>query len=196
MARKDAADDRAYTDAELAYFEALVARYGRHVYNIAYRLSGSDADAKDLAQDAFVRVFRSLRRIDQTASLEGWLHRIVTNLYIDLLRTRPRRRVESLDAPLVTPQGGEVTREVPDPGAGPEEAVLRATLDGEVQRGLLRLSEDLRVVVVLCDIEGYSYEEIAAMLRVPLGTVKSRLHRARRVLAARLRPLRERGVLA
>ncbi len=171
-----------YRPEELEAFEALVERYGRHVYNIAYRMAGNDADAKDLAQEAFIRVFRALRRVDPTAKLESWLYRIVTNLYIDMLRRRPKVWVESLDAPMTTPKGSEVIREVADPSADPEGAVLNARLDADIQHALLGLSAELRAVVVLSDIEGYSYEEIGLMLHVPVGTVKSRLHRARKTL--------------
>lgn len=175
-----------YRPEELQAFEALVERYGRHVYNIAYRMAGNDADAKDLSQEAFVRVFRAFRRIDPTAKLDSWLHRIVTNLFIDMLRRRPKVRVESLDAPITGPKGTEISREIADPSLGPEGIVLNARLDANIQRALLRLTEELRAVVVLSDIEGYSYEEIGGMLQIPVGTVKSRLHRARKSLQDQL----------
>lgn len=174
------------THAEIAVYESLVERYGRHVYNIAYRLAGNEADAKDLAQEAFIRVFRAFRRIDPDAHLESWLYRIVTNLYIDSLRRRPKARVESLDEPLTTFKGGAVTKEVTDPAPGPEATVLDAQLDREVQEALLGLAPELRMIVVLSDVEGYSYEEIGAMLAIPVGTVKSRLHRARKTLQGKL----------
>ncbi len=177
------------TTEELAAYEALVQKYGSYVYNIAYRMSGSDADAKDLAQEAFLRVFRAFRRIDPAASLEAWLYRIVTNLYIDLLRKHPKGRVESISAPIRTPQGGEMPREWPAPEADSPEAAIDTQLDATVQQALLALPADLRMVVILSDIEGFAYEEIARMLEVPLGTVKSRLHRARKILQERLGPL-------
>jgi len=145
-------------------------------------MAGNDADAKDLAQEAFLRVFRALRRVDPAAKLESWLYRIVTNLYIDMLRRRPKVRVESLDAPLINPKGGEIAREVADPTANPETIVLNERMDASIQHAILGLSTELRAVVVLSDIEGYAYEEIAQMLHVPVGTVKSRLHRARKAL--------------
>jgi RNA polymerase sigma-70 factor (ECF subfamily) len=182
-----------YQRHEIEAFEALVERYGRRIYALAYRMAGNDADAKDLTQEAFLRVYRNLRRIDPAANLESWLYRIVTNLYIDLLRRRPKARIESLDAPLLTAKGDEVIREVPDPGPVPEEIIVDAQLDAEIQRALLGLSPELRMVVVLSDVEGRSYEEIAELARIPIGTVKSRLHRARRVLQARLAHLMPRG---
>ncbi len=178
-----------YTPDEVARFDALVGRYGGLVYAIAYRMAGNDADAKDLAQEAFVRVWRALRRIEPGAALEGWFHRIVTNLYIDLLRRRPKVHLQSLDEPVQT-VSGEMPREQPDPAVDVERTVLDSTMDRRVQDALLGLSEDLRMVVVLADIEGYAYEEIASMIGVPIGTVKSRLHRARRALRDRLAPIR------
>lgn len=176
-----------YTPEELARYEAIVQRYARHVYNIAYRMVGNEADAKDLSQEAFLRVYRALRRIEPGAPLESWLYRIISNLYIDLLRKRPRARMESLDVPLETARG-EVLREFPDIASSPEAILEREQLDSAIQRALGTLSEELRLVVVLSDIEGFSYEEIATLLRVPLGTVKSRLHRARQILQQRLHP--------
>jgi RNA polymerase sigma-70 factor (ECF subfamily) len=178
-----------YAEDEIAHFEAIVRRYGRHVYNIAYRLSGNEADAKDLAQEAFLRVYRALRRVEPGVPLESWLYRIVVNLFIDQLRRRPKRRVESLDEPVLTQRGNEVERAVPDEASNPEEQIVTPMLDGEIQRALDALPPELRAVVVLVDIQGFSYEEVAHILRVPTGTVKSRLHRARRFLRERLSPL-------
>jgi len=176
-----------YTPEELARYEAIVQRYARHVYNIAYRMTGNDADARDISQEAFLRVYRALRRIEPDVPLENWLYRIVSNLYIDLVRRRPRVRPESLDTRVETPRG-EFLRELPDVTSSPEAIMEREQFDGAIQRALDTLSADLRMVVVLSDVEGFSYEEIAAALRVPLGTVKSRLHRARQILQQRLRP--------
>jgi len=178
-----------YSPDDVARFEALVARYAKHVYAVAYRMAGNEADARDLSQEAFVRVWKALRRIEPDAALEGWLYRIVTNLYIDLLRRRPRTRVQSLDEPIATREG-QMAREQADPTADVERVVLDKMVDRRVQEALLGLREDLRMVVVLADVEGYPYEEIAEMMGVPIGTVKSRLHRARRALRDRLAPVR------
>ncbi|MDQ7850369.1 MAG: sigma-70 family RNA polymerase sigma factor, partial [Armatimonadota bacterium] len=128
------------------------------------------------------------RRIDPAAALEPWLYRIVSNLYIDLVRRQPKGRVESLFAPIPSPEG-EVTREWPAPDADSPQAALDARMDATVQQALLALPPDLRMAVVLSDIEGFSYEEISRVMGVPLGTVKSRLHRARKTLQERLAPL-------
>src|SRR5438309_5472350 len=113
MARSSAVRADQYTREELAHYEAIVQRYARHVYNIAYRMAGNEADARDLVQEAFLRVYRALRRVEPDAPLERWLYRIVSNLHIDLLRKRPRTRIESLDAPVETARG-EVSREIAD----------------------------------------------------------------------------------
>jgi len=175
-----------YNRDEIAAFEALVGRYEQRVYTMAYRMAGNDADAKDLAQEAFLRVFRAWRSIDPSAHLDSWLYRIVTNLFIDMLRRRPRARMESLDAPVTTRSGGEIVREIADDRAGPEADVVDQQMEADVQQALVALHPDLRAVVVLSDIEGYAYEEIAETLGIPVGTVKSRLHRARKTLHARL----------
>ncbi|TMI77140.1 MAG: sigma-70 family RNA polymerase sigma factor [Bacillati bacterium ANGP1] len=175
-----------YNRDEIAAFEALVGRYGQRVYTMAYRMAGNDADAKDLAQEAFLRVFRAWRSIDPSAHLDSWLYRIVTNLFIDMLRRRPRVRMESLDAPVTARSGGEMVREIADDRAGPEADVVDQQMEADVQRALVALHHDLRAVVLLSDIEGYAYEEIAETLGIPVGTVKSRLHRARKTLQARL----------
>jgi RNA polymerase sigma-70 factor (ECF subfamily) len=178
-----------YAEHEIAQFEDIVRRYSRHVYNVAYRMAGNDADAKDLTQEAFLRVYRALRKVEPGTSLDSWLYRIVTNLFIDMLRKRPKGRVESLDAPVTTAKGNEIERSIPDPSGSPEEVVVTPMLDGDIQRALDSLTDDLRMVVILSDIEGLAYEEIAQAMRVPVGTVKSRLHRARKVLRDRLLPL-------
>jgi RNA polymerase sigma-70 factor (ECF subfamily) len=189
VATKTGDERPAKANVDRAAYEQLVAKYSRHVYSVAYRLTGNDADAKDLAQEAYVRVWRAWGKIDPEARLEGWLYQIVKNLYIDLLRRRKGPKVYSLDEPMATAEG-EVARDRPDPSADVERTVLDAGLDKRIQQALLELSPDLRMVVVLADIEGYGYEEIAEMIGVPIGTVKSRLHRARQALRGRLASVR------
>ncbi len=159
------------------------------MYAIAYRVAGNEADAKDLAQEAFIRVWKAQERIDPDARLEGWLYRIVKNLYIDLLRRRRGPKVHSLDEPIST-ASGELARERLDPSVDIERTVLDAMVDRRIQDAVMDLTADLRMVVVLADVEGYAYEEIARMMDVPIGTVKSRLHRARRALRERLAAVR------
>jgi RNA polymerase sigma factor (sigma-70 family) len=148
--------------------------HGRFLYNVAYRLTGNDDDAYDLVQEALLRVRKGLETY-QPGSMEGWLSRIVTNVFLDEVRRKRRRPVE------VMPQDPE--RLLPTaPGA--DEPTDR--LSDDVQAALRRLPEDFRTAVVLCDVVGLSYEEIADAISVPVGTVRSRIHRGRRLLRAAL----------
>lgn len=152
-------------------WEQIVAEHSARVYRLAYRLTGNRHDAEDLTQETFVRVFRSLSGYTP-GSFEGWLHRITTNLFLDTARRRTRIRMDPL---------GEDAERVPG-GSGlgtPERGFEHGNLDRDVQRALDELSPEFRAAVVLCDIEGLSYEEIAVTLGIKLGTVRSRIHRAR-----------------
>ncbi len=152
-------------------WEQIVTDHSARVYRLAYRLTGNQHDAEDLTQETFVRVFRSLSSYTP-GTFEGWLHRITTNLFLDQVRRRKRIRMEPLgdDAERVPGTVGDGT---------PERGFEHANLDHDVQRALDALSPEFRAAVVLCDIEGLSYEEIAVTLGIKLGTVRSRIHRAR-----------------
>ena len=142
------------------------------VYRLAYRLSGNQQDAEDLTQETFVRVFRSLA--DYTpGTFEGWLHRITTNLFLDMVRRRQRIRFDALP---------DDTERLPGRERSPEQVYAEGAFDADVQAALDALPPDFRAAVVLCDIEGLSYEEIAATLGIKLGTVRSRIHRGRVLL--------------
>ena len=159
---------------EVPTWEAVARTHGRFLYNVAYRLTGNDDDAYDLVQEALLRVRKGLETY-QPGSMEAWLSRIVTNVFLDEVRRRRRRPVE------VLPEDPE--RLLPaSPGA--DEAT--DNLSDDVQAALRRLPEAFRTAVVLCDVVGLSYEEIADALAVPVGTVRSRIHRGRRLLRAAL----------
>ncbi|MDO4927641.1 MAG: RNA polymerase sigma factor SigE [Corynebacterium sp.] len=162
--------------AEMPSWKELVAEHADSVYRLAYRLSGNQHDAEDLTQETFIRVFRSLKSY-QPGTFEGWLHRITTNLFLDMVRRRNRIRMEALPEDYERFAGKELT---------PEQAVEDANLDPALQRALDDLSPDFRVAVVLCDVVGMSYEEIADTLGVKMGTVRSRIHRGRSQLRASL----------
>ena len=159
-------------------WEQIVTEHSTRVYRLAYRLTGNRADAEDLTQETFVRVFRSLSSFTP-GTFEGWMHRITTNLFLDQARRRTRIRMDSL--------GDDAERLSGVPGLGtPERGFEHANLDVDVQSALDALSPEFRAAVVLCDIEGLSYEEIAVTLGVKLGTVRSRIHRARAQLRTSL----------
>ncbi len=155
-------------------WEEIVGEHSGRVYRLAYRLTGDVHDAEDLTQDVFVKVFRSLHTYEP-GTFEGWLHRITTNAFLDRARRRQRIRMDALSE--------ESSARLPSTGRGPEQTVLDATLDDDVQRALDALPPEFRAAVVLSDIEGLTYEEVGATLGIKLGTVRSRIHRGR----ARLR---------
>lgn len=155
-------------------WEQIVSEHSARVYRLAYRLSGNTHDAEDLTQETFVRVFRSLHSYEP-GNFEGWLHRITTNLFLDQARRRTRIRMD--------PLGEDAARYAAPVGPdSPELGFEHANLDNDVQRALAALPPQFRAAVVLCDIEGLSYEEIALTLGVKIGTVRSRIHRARAML--------------
>jgi RNA polymerase sigma-70 factor (ECF subfamily) len=162
---------------ELPSWEEIVRAHSTRVYRLAYRLTGNKHDAEDLTQEVFVRVFRSLSSYTP-GTFEGWLHRITTNLFLDGARRRQRIRFEGL--------GDDVAQRLPGSELSPAQAWDERHLDGDIQSALAALPPDYRAAVVLCDIEGFSYEEIAATLGVKLGTVRSRIHRGRAQLRAAL----------
>lgn len=154
-------------------WEEVVREHSARVYRLAYRLTGNQHDAEDLTQEVFVRVFRSLNSYTP-GTFEGWLHRITTNLFLDQARRKQRIRFDSL------PEDAE--DRLPGRDQGPERAYEQNNLDRDIQAALDTLPPDFRAAVVLCDIEGLSYEEIAATLDIKLGTVRSRIHRGRALL--------------
>ena len=156
-----------------ATFEELVEKHYRQAYNIAYRISGSATDAEDLTQDALIRAYQSFDRYQPELPFANWLYRIIANLHVDELRRRGRARVESIDA-------CESLADIPDYQADPAGQVLSREIEGHLQRALDSLSPDFRSAVVLCDVEGLSYEEIAEIMRCSIGTVRSRVHRGRK----------------
>ena len=151
-------------------WEEVARDHGRFLYNVAYRLAGNDADAQDLAQEALMRVRRGLETY-RPGSLEGWLARIVTNVFLDEVRRRRRRPADAL------PEDPE--RVLPPTPAADE---VSTGFSDEVQQALASLPPEFRTAVVLCDVVDLSYDEIAANLDVPVGTVRSRIHRGRRML--------------
>jgi RNA polymerase sigma-70 factor (ECF subfamily) len=150
-------------------WDELVRQHADRVYRLAYRLSGNQHDAEDLTQETFIRVFRSVQSY-QPGTFEGWLHRITTNLFLDMVRRRTRVRMEALP---------DDYDRVPADDPSPEQIFHDARLGADLQAALDSLAPEFRAAVVLCDIEGLSYEEIGATLGVKLGTVRSRIHRGR-----------------
>ncbi|PWN01530.1 RNA polymerase sigma factor SigE [Nocardioides silvaticus] len=158
-------------------WESIVEQHSDRVFRLALRLTGNRHDAEDLTQEVFVRVFRSLHTY-RPGTFEGWLHRITTNLFLDQARRRQRIRFDALS--------DERAARLASPGVGPDAAYADRTFDDDVEAALSALPPEFRAAVVLCDIEGLTYEEIAEILGAKLGTVRSRIHRGRAMLRAAL----------
>lgn len=168
-------------------FNQLVLAYQGLAYNVAYRILGNADKAADATQDAFLRGYRALHQF-RGGSFKTWLLRIVTNCCYDQLRVLQRRPTSPIDD-LV--EDDEHSTILEDSSESPQEHVERLELDGFIQEALDALPEDQRVVLVMSDIQGMSYEEIAEVTSVALGTVKSRLSRARGKLRDYLQERRE-----
>ena len=160
------------TSSEVPTWEEVARQHGRFLYTVAHRLTGNDDDAQDLVQEVLIRVRRGLSTY-QPGNLEGWLSRIATNAFLDEVRRRRRRPVELLP--------DEPERVIP-PAPGADIAFDAEALPSDVADALRALTPEYRAAVVLCDVVGLSYEEISESLAVPIGTVRSRIHRGRALL--------------
>jgi len=169
-------------ERELAAFEELVARYQRQTYRVAYRLTGNHDDAEDLIQEALFEAFRNFHRFERGTRFDRWLYRIMTNRHIDRVRRQSRLATLSLDQVGDAADGPQPSWDVADEGGDPADLVVDQVLDERIQTALNALQEEYRHAVILADIEGLSYVEIAQVLRCPVGTVRSRLHRGRHLL--------------
>ena len=158
-------------------WDEIVERHSARVYRLAYRLTGNPHDAEDLTQEVFVRVFRSLDGYTP-GTFAGWLHRITTNLFLDQARRKQRIRFDALS--------DERLDKLTSAGPTPDVAYADRTFDDDIERALATLPPDFRAAVVLCDVEGLTYDEIAEILGAKLGTVRSRIHRGRAMLRAAL----------
>ena len=165
-------------------FELLVRKYQKRLLNTAYRMTGSYEDACEVVQDAFLSAYRGLKAFEGRSRFSTWLFTIVINLSRNRIRqiaSRLRREQNSLDDPVLTEEGA-IGREIPSAEPSVVERIEKRELQEKVQDCIGRLDGEFREVLVLRDIQGFSYEEIRAMLEIPEGTVKSRLFRARDAL--------------
>ena len=192
--------ESSFTDGELIRrflegseeaFNRLVLAHQKRAYNIAYRFLGNREDADEVAQEAFVRVYRNLHKFRGHSSFQTWLYKIVLNLARNRYRKMKRRKEDmkvSLDNPLLQDEG-EISRDVADETYSPERAMRNKEIQQQVQAALEKIALDHRQVVVLRHIEGLSYTEMSEILGCAEGTIKSRLHRARQELREYLREL-------
>ena len=159
------------TTAPSTEWDDIVAEHSARVYRLAYRLTGNRQDAEDLTQDVFIRVFRSLDTYEP-GNFNGWIHRITTNLFLD----RVRRSSRAAHGRLHRRRRGPAARRRE---SSPSRPCTTPAFDPDIEAALASLPEEFRVAVVLCDVEGLSYEEISSVLGIKLGTVRSRIHRGR-----------------
>ncbi|MCL5283900.1 MAG: sigma-70 family RNA polymerase sigma factor [Armatimonadetes bacterium] len=171
-------------------FDQLFRRYQQSIYNFAYRLTGDADEASDITSDAFLRVFNAINTFRGDASFTTWLFRIVTNVFLDEKKRQRVRAHSSLDEYQSDVESG-YERQVTDPSPTPSEIVESEERSELIQNAINQLPEYQRVMVVLFHIEGKSYEEISHIMQMPIGTVKSRLNRARLALREIMEPQKE-----
>ncbi|MCL2497122.1 MAG: sigma-70 family RNA polymerase sigma factor [Symbiobacteriaceae bacterium] len=175
---------------DMQAFELLVQVYEKKTYAMARSLVGSDSDAADVTQDIFVKLYLNIKSFNWESTFNTWFYRLVRNTAIDFLRRRSRRETVSLDAPSSHDEN-ELYYDPPDPTLPTEEQAEKKELSELVARSIKSLPEEQRWILVMRDMMDASYEEIAAKLECPLGTVKSRLSRARSALKERIIAERE-----
>ena len=167
----------------LDLFESLIKDAYKPAYGLAYRLTGNAAEAEDLVQESFVRAYRFFHRFDESLPFTSWLYRIMTNAHIDSVRRRGRLKTTSLEA---SGNDGYTTWDLPDLDASPDRQMLVNALDEPVQKALLSMTPEFRTAVLLADVEGLAYEEVAEIMRTSVGTVRSRIHRGRKQIRLHL----------
>jgi RNA polymerase sigma-70 factor, ECF subfamily len=172
-------------NGDTAAFNILVRRYERTVFNTAYRLCNSYDDAADIAQEAFVRAWNNLKNFRGEAQFSTWIHRIVTNVFLDDRKKKRARPTRSLDEDMELDENS-VQRQYEDTSPGPEAIAEGDERQRILQRAIATLPEAQRTMIVLYHARGLAYEEIAEIMDLPMGTVKSRLNRARLALRERL----------
>ncbi len=173
---------RAVVDGNANAFEDLVLEYQKQVYHIALKMTGNEEDALDLSQETFLKAFRTLPSFRGEAGFGSWLYRMTANLCIDFLRKKKRQGSEQILS-LDTEEEDRRPTELPDLRYEPQSALEKKETREKVQAGLQKLPHEQRLILVLRDVEGFSYQEISDALKIELGTVKSRIYRARAHLA-------------
>ncbi len=166
-------------DGDVEAFEQLISNYQIKVYHIAYHMLSNEQDAEDAAQDAIIKAYRYLGSFKEESGFYTWIYRITQNICLDMLRRRKRNNTHMIDLVKKDQDGQESEVQIVDEKPQPEEQLMRRQVQNEMQNAIAELKENYRVVIVMRDIEGMSYDDIAAVLEISTGTVKSRLNRAR-----------------
>lgn len=173
---KDQATD---ADGRVDLFESLLRTSYRQAYNLGCRLTGNPSEAEDLVQETFMRAYRFFHRYDDALPFTSWLYRIMTNAHIDSVRRKGRIRTLSLEQPS---GNGVASIDVPDHNAAPDKSLMHAVMGEHVQHALNEMTAEFRTAVLLADVQGMAYEEIAEVMQTSIGTVRSRIHRGRKQL--------------
>jgi RNA polymerase sigma-70 factor, ECF subfamily len=191
-------NDRPNTDAELvvlcqqkdpAAFEMLVKRHQRSVYNLIYQMAPDWNNTADLTQEVFIRAWKSVHNLRNPRAFKSWLNQIATNLFYDELRKRPKQLTTiSMDEPVDGDENECPTRDIADTSALPDECFQRQELAEAIRKAMKQLPEQFRVAIILRELQGLSYEEIALLTHSEMGTVKSRIARARTKIQQMLEP--------
>lgn len=179
---REAAIINAVLGGDVNAYEILVKEYEKNVYNLALRMTGNSEDAYDMSQEAFIKAYNSLSSFRGDSKFSVWLYRIVSNVCLDFLRSRNRRATVSLS--MENDEGEEVELDIADENSSPQALLDRSLTRDAVRRGLQALPPDHREILLLREIQGLSYDEIAETLDLEVGTVKSRIFRARKKLCA------------
>jgi RNA polymerase sigma-70 factor (ECF subfamily) len=168
-------------NGDIPSFEILIESYQKKVFNIAYRMLSNADDASDVAQEVFLKVFKSIANFKEESSLSTWIYRITTNVCLDEMRRRKKTAVISMNSTIQLGDG-EIDIQIEDESLHPDEIVEEKELKDEVKKAIESLNDEHKIVIILRDINGLSYDEIANTLQCSLGTVKSRINRARNSL--------------
>ena len=163
---------------DIAAFEMLIEAYQKKIFNLAFRMIGNYDDAGDLAQEALIRIFKSISNFKEQSSLSTWIYRITTNVCLDEIRKKKNRKVLSLDEEIHA-EDGDMQRQIMSDDPLPDELMEKEEFRQIISSAIESLPEDQKLVTTLRDIQGLSYDEIARVLDCPAGTVKSRINRAR-----------------
>lgn len=159
-------------------FEKLIISHEKTVYNIAYRMFNNEEDAKDIAQEVFIKIYKNLNKFDGNCKISTWIHRITVNTCIDELRKRKGKETSSIDS-LIDLDDGEVQKQYTDNSFNPEQSLINKEDIEDLKNAINLLSENHKTLIVLRDIQGLSYNEISEITQISLGTIKSRISRAR-----------------
>ncbi len=170
------------TERSPEMFQELLDRSHKQAFNLALRLTGNHTEAQDLVQETYIRAYRFFHRYDTSLPFTNWLYRIMSNAHIDSVRRKGRLKTTSLDQPAT----GAASMDVPDAQSSPDKYLLEQMMGEQVQTALMTMTPDFRTAVLLADVEGMPYEEIAEVMKTSVGTVRSRIHRGRKQLRSTL----------